>query len=302
VVLFEIALGSLALLWVAPLWGVVRPGFFKLVGATVVACALLAFAAGRTELEAAGADGRAAARWLGAFALAVLAWQVLLYANRGSGGLKSEAPTRAAGAQLEPSGSPPVDKGSGGLKSEAPTRAAGAQLEPSGSPPVNKRSVARWAGVAAVLPGLAVVWPLAALSGRPLGGTVALLTGALFLGATTDGLLLGHWYLVDRRLSNRPILALATWLIVGVAAALVSASLGGERGGRIDQSLSPLLAFPNLTVWLAVGLVLVCALLAGFIRVLVRGGSIQAATGMFYLAVVMALAAEFAAKVYFFQA
>jgi hypothetical protein len=274
VVLFEIALGSLALLWVAPLWGVVRPGFFKLVGATVVACALLAFAAGRTELEAAGADGRAAARWLGAFALAVLAWQVLLYANRGSGGLKSEAPTRAAGGHAQP----------------------------SGSPPVNKRSVARWAGVAAVLPGLAVVWPLAALSGRPLGGTVALLTGALFLGATTDGLLLGHWYLVDRRLSNRPILALATWLIVGVAAALVSASLGGERGGRIDQSLSPLLAFPNLTVWLAVGLVLVCALLAGFIRVLVRGGSIQAATGMFYLAVVMALAAEFAAKVYFFQA
>src|SRR4029453_16359667 len=157
----------------------------------------------------------------------------------------------------------------------------------------------RWAGMAAVLPGLAAVWPLAVLSGRPLAGAVALLTGALFLGATTDGLLLGHWYLVDRRLSNQPILALANWLIVGIAAALVSAVLGGERGGRVDQSLSPLLAFPNLTVWLAVGLVLVCALIAGFIRVLVRGGSIQAATGMFYLAVVMALAAEFAAKVYF---
>jgi hypothetical protein len=164
--------------------------------------------------------------------------------------------------------------------------------------------------MAAVLPGLAVVGPLAALSGRPVAGAVALLTGALFLGATTDGLLLGHWYLVDRRLSNRPILALTTWLIVGVAAALVSALLGGGagslqhsgRGGQTDPYLSPLLAFPNLTVWLAVGLVLVCALLAGFIRVLVRGGSIQAATGMFYLAVVMALAAEFAAKVYFFQA
>ncbi len=274
VVLFEIALGSLALLWVAPLWGVVRPGFFKLVGATVVACAGLAFLAGRAELEAAGADGRAAARWLSAFALSVLVWQVLVYAG-----------------------------GSGGLKSEAGAHAAGAQAEPSGSPPVNRAGVAgRWVGMLAVLPGLAVVWPLAALSGRPVAGAVALLTGALFLGATTDGLLLGHWYLVDRRLSNRPILALATWLIVGVAAALVSAFLGGERGNRIDQSLSPLLAFPNLTVWLAVGLVLVCALLAGFIRVLVRGGSIQAATGMFYLAVVMALAAEFAAKVYFFQA
>ena len=64
---------------------------------------------------------------------------------------------------------------------------------------------------------------------------LALLTGALFLGATMDGLLLGHWYLVDRRLSNRPIAALATWLVAGVAAALVSAALGGARGSAVDQ-------------------------------------------------------------------
>jgi hypothetical protein len=55
----------------------------------------------------------------------------------GSGGLKSEAPTPAAGGHPQPSGSPPVDKGSGGLKSEAPTHAAADQLEPSGSPPVD---------------------------------------------------------------------------------------------------------------------------------------------------------------------
>ncbi len=243
VVLFETALGVLALVWVAPLWGVVRPGFFKLVGATVAACAALAWLTGRGELGRAGASGRAAALWLGVFALAVVAWQVLVYA---------------------------------------------------------RLAAARWAGVAAVAPGLAAAWPLAVLSGRPLLGAVALLTGSLFLGATVDGLLLGHWYLVDRRLSNRPIVALASWFIAGVAAALVSAALGGERGGSVDQALSPLLAFPNLTVYLAVGLVLVCGTIASFIRVLVRGGSIQAATGMFYLAVVMALAAEFAAKVYFF--
>jgi hypothetical protein len=245
VVLFETALGSLALLWAAPLWGVVRPGFFKLVGATVAVCAGLAWVAGRDELAQAGATGRTAALWLGLFALAVLAWQVLVYA---------------------------------------------------------RLAAARWAGMAAVAPGLAAVWPLAELGGRPWLGALALLTGALFLGATVDGLLLGHWYLVDRRLSNRPILALASWFIAGVAAALVSAALGGDRGGVVDQSLSPLLAFPNLTVYLAVGLVLVCGLIASFIRVLVRSGSIQAATGMFYLAVIMALAAEFAAKVYFFPA
>jgi hypothetical protein len=280
VVLFEIALGSLALLWLAPLWGVVRPGFFKLVGATVVACAGLAWLAGHTALEAAGPDGRAAARWLASFAVAALLWQVLVYARVGS---------RPRVAAMAGSAAP-----AGAAQPEGRHGPAG--------PVAGTTELGRWAGMAAVLPGLAAVWPLAALSGRPLAGAVALLTGALFLGATTDGLLLGHWYLVDRRLSNQPILALATWLIVGIAAALVSAVLGGERGGRVDQSLSPLLAFPNLTVWLAVGLVLVCALLAGFIRVLVRGGSIQAATGMFYLAVVMALAAEFAAKVYFFPA
>ncbi len=245
VVLFETALGSLALLWVAPLWGVVRLGFFKLVGASVAVCAGLAWLSGRGELAQAGATGRAAALWLGVFALAVLAWQVLVYA---------------------------------------------------------RLAAARWAGMAAVAPGLVAAWPLAELSGRPVLGAVALLTGALFLGATVDGLLLGHWYLVDRRLSNRPILALASWFIAGVAAALVSAALGGDRGGAVDQSLSPLLNFPNLTVYLAVGLVLVCGLIASFIRVLVRGGSIQAATGMFYLAVVMALAAEFASKVHFFPA
>jgi hypothetical protein len=283
VVLFEIALGSLALLWLAPLWGVVRPGFFKLVGATVVTCAGLAWLAGHTALEAAGPDGRAAARWLASFAVAALLWQVLVYARVGS--------RPRVGAAVGAAGSP-APAGTGQPEGrQGPT-----------SPVAGTTELGRWAGIAAVLPGLAAVWPLAALSGRPLAGAVALLTGALFLGATTDGLLLGHWYLVDRRLSNRPILSLANWLIVGIAAALVSAVLGGEHGGRVDQSLSPLLAFPNLTVWLAVGLVLVCALIAGFIRVLVRGGSIQAATGMFYLAVVMALAAEFAAKVYFFPA
>ncbi len=45
VVLYETALGGLALLWLAPLWGVVRPGFFKLAGGTALACAVLAWLA-----------------------------------------------------------------------------------------------------------------------------------------------------------------------------------------------------------------------------------------------------------------
>ena len=71
VVLYETALGGLGLLWLAPLWGVVRPGFFKLAGATALACATLAWLAGRGELAAAGPTGRTAALWLGLFAAAV---------------------------------------------------------------------------------------------------------------------------------------------------------------------------------------------------------------------------------------
>jgi hypothetical protein len=61
-------------------------------------------------------------------------------ATGGSGGLRSEAPTREAGGHPQPSGSPPVDGGSGGLNSEAGTPAAGADLEPSGSPPADRGS------------------------------------------------------------------------------------------------------------------------------------------------------------------
>jgi hypothetical protein len=246
VLLFETAFGGLALLWVSPLWGVVRPGFFKLVGAVLVVCAGLAWLTGRSALAGGGGADARAVDLLGIFALATLVWQVLLWAGRGA--------------------------------------------------------ASRWVGIAACLPGLAAAVALAQVSGRPLAGGAALLTGALFLGATVDGLLLGHWYLVDRRLSGRPIGALAAWLLVGVGAALVSAALGGDRGPTVDSGLSPLLAVPNLTIWLAFGFVTVVGLLAWFIRALVKGGSIQAATGMFYLAVVMALAAEFSAKVHFFAA
>jgi hypothetical protein len=283
VLLFETALGGLALLWVAPLWGVVRSGFFKLVGSVLVACAAIAWATGRSALGAVGWTSYSpagpavsyadlAVTFLGVFALVMGVWYALLWAGW--------APRPRPAAAAAKDGAAP-----------APATGGGRAL------------AARVVGIAALVPGLGAAWSLAQAGGRPLEGALALLTGALFLGATVDGLLLGHWYLVDRRLTNRPIAVLATWLLASVGAALVSASLGGDRGtATVNQSLSPLLAVPNLTIWLAVGFVAVVGLLAWFIRVLVRGGSIQAATGMFYLAVIMAVAAEFSAKVYFFQA
>jgi hypothetical protein len=245
VLLLETALGGLALLWLAPLWGLARPGFFRLTGALLSLTAVLAWATARASLVAPAGKAGTAVLLIGVFAAATVVWYALLW------------------------------------------------LAPA---------LGRWAGIAACLPGAAAVVLVAASSGRQIAAAVtALLAGALFLGACVDGLLLGHWYLVDRKLSNKPIRALAVWLLVGVGAAVVSGLLGTERGG-VRPALSPLLAIPNLTMWLALGFAAVVGLLAWFIRVLVRGGSIQAATGMFYLAVIMAVAAEFSAKVYFFAA
>src|SRR4029453_4226436 len=66
--------------WRGPGGGGVRPGFFKLAGGTPLACAVLAWLAGRGELAAAGAAGRMAALWLGLFAAALGVWQGLLCA------------------------------------------------------------------------------------------------------------------------------------------------------------------------------------------------------------------------------
>ena len=67
----------------------------------------------------------------------------------------------------------------------------------------------RLLGIAATLAGIASFVPLALIRGRPRGpggaalGVLELLLGAFLLGAIWDGMVLGHWYLVERRLSNR---------------------------------------------------------------------------------------------------
>lgn len=247
VILLEFALGSLGVLVVAPVWGVVKRGYFLLVGWSVVVCALLARLAAGGALSRIGSEGTLASTSMWAFTgLSVVALALL-----------------------------------------------------------HKRvAAARWVAAAALVPGLLAILAIADLRGEgstAVGGVAAMVTGAAFLGATWDGMLLGHWYLVDRKLTNDPMRWHAWAYTAGTALALVSAGLA--KGGRptgSEASLNPLLLVSDLTLYLAFGLVAVCALLAFFTHKLVNEGSIRAATGMLYLAVIMAFAAEFAAKARFF--
>ena len=160
----------------------------------------------------------------------------------------------------------------------------------------------RIVGIAAVPVGIAALVTIAfdpAAASKPASAAFQLLAGALFAGAVTDGLLLGHWYLVERKLTRAPLARMNTLFLAGCGVAIVGAILGRHPGEATAQ-LSPLLGAGALAAYLAVGLAALCVMIGLFIRALVKEDSIQAATGLFYLAVILALAAEFAAKVRFF--
>jgi hypothetical protein len=129
-----------------------------------------------------------------------------------------------------------------------------------------------------------------------------LVAGAAFLGAVTDGLLLGHWYLTDRGLTRTPIERLTLALIVATGVEVVAVLLGGFGPTGDDSQFNPLLTSAGLAAWIALGMVATTALIAFLIRAALKGqrsSAVQAATGFFYLAVITALTAEFAAKVRF---
>jgi hypothetical protein len=268
-VLAMFAVGSSGFLWFAPTWGHLRHGYEALTAATVAvfawgAAASLTVPVSTIE-DAAAADSGALAR-------------TLLY-------VMAALSATAAAALL-------------------------AKL-----PPLAGRVLGLLAsvvGVAAFLPLASVRAARGGAGGIPQG-LVELTAGAVLLGAIWVGMILGHWYLVERRLSNRYMVWIAWANVVAVGAGLVSVLLSGRNPvpceglagaefQRCVMTFAPVLRIGSMTVILGLGVLALIALIAGFnVRLAREGGrSIQASTGMFYLAVILAPAVEFAAKVRFF--
>lgn len=171
-----------------------------------------------------------------------------------------------------------------------------------------RRMAARVLGVATV--------PLAGAMLATLAGTAdegfalslfQLLAGAAFTGAVLDGLLLGHWYLTDRKLPRGPINRMA-WALIGAVAletiALALGRFGSEAGPGpgTSGSLNPLLGISGSAAFIALGMALCTGLIAVFIKLTLRGSrpsAVQSATGFFYLAVMTAFTAELMAKLRF---
>jgi hypothetical protein len=269
-VLAMTATGGSVLLWLAPTWGKVRHGYEILTASTIALLAWGAWGSMRNPVRSLEGTDQAAT---GEVALALLLGLAVVTALAVVG-----------------------------LVAKLPS------------------VVARVLGVLATVAVLASFVPIALIRDAQGGagglgqGLLELVFGATLLGAIWVGMILGHWYLVERRLTNRYMVWIAWVNVAAIGAGLGSVLLsarnpvpcGGLSGAAFEQCIltfAPILRIGSMTIILGLGVLALVALISGFNVKLAREGgrSIQASTGMFYLAVILAPAVEFAAKVRYFS-
>lgn len=123
-------------------------------------------------------------------------------------------------------------------------------------------------------------------------GVVLALVGMAFLGAVTNGMVLGHWYLNQARL---PIAPLKGATRIMLASLVVAAVAGIALRGRLVKAVLPgLVSVSASSYWWAWLLLLAgTAVLGLMVRVTVADRSTQSATGLLYIAMITAIGAHF---------
>lgn len=121
--------------------------------------------------------------------------------------------------------------------------------------------------------------------------------GAAFLGAISDAMLLGHWYLVQPGLARAPLIELVRWTTalwpLEVAMMLLPTGMVSVLNGTIDDSYGGILGWTWLTcVVTTAGLLLVthAALKER------QYGAVMAATGLLYLGILTAFGMDLIAR------
>jgi hypothetical protein len=166
-----------------------------------------------------------------------------------------------------------------------------------------QQAAARIVGLLSLPAWIAVLVWMGGAGRQPFGlALFQLVAGASLLGAATDGLLLGHWYLTDRKLPRGPINRMTTILMVSVVLAAAAVISAGFSGVQASAAINPLLTAGALAPWIALGMVVATALIAWLVKAVLKGeraSAVQSATGFYYLAVVTAFTAEVAVKTRF---
>jgi hypothetical protein len=165
-----------------------------------------------------------------------------------------------------------------------------------------------WAcGVAALVIGAQAFRLAPVLSVETVLYPLSFIVSALLLGAVTTGMLLGHWYLIDRGLSIDPFRHMlrffVTMLAVQAALLLVSGGLLVLVGTQAsaDELTQLLYAHTSLlTVRLLLSPVAAAAL-AWMIWKTLQIPQTMAATGLFYIAILSVLVGEFMSRFILFR-
>jgi hypothetical protein len=276
-VLLQWATGGLFFLWVTTRRRDVSLGYgWLLRGVFFALAAAAAFVpAGDTTgtgaaVRTAGAIGAAVAA---AVALAVsIAWR--------GGGVSGQRSRRAARAERVAA-----------MTGRATTRPELVAASDSREFPPALDLLAPAAGLVGVLGAAAAVGGPYALS------AIRLITGALFLGAVTDAMLLGHWYLVQPGLDRDPLrelvkLSAVVWPFE-VAAFLWPVGMAQALDGTVDDGFDGLLGW----TWLVCAITTISLLGVTWLALRERYYSaVMAATGLLYLAILTAFGTDLIAR------
>ncbi len=125
-----------------------------------------------------------------------------------------------------------------------------------------------------------------------------ILTGAAFLGAVSNSMLLGHWYLVQPGLSRKPIHALINWTgilwLPEVVFLLIPTGMFSVLNGTIDDNYNGLLG------WFWVACVIATIILVFVTKLALREkqySAVMAATGLMYLAILTSFGMDLVARI-----
>jgi hypothetical protein len=271
-VLLQWAVGGLLFLWVTTRRREVGLGYGWLLRGVYVVMAVGAFAAGRLVASDPARDA-------GALAVAAAATGALVVSivtrKAGVAGQRDQEERRKArvSAMIGRDQAGRGKKGTGGE-----------------FPPVLDL-VAPVIGVAALI-------AAALADGGPQGLAVArTLVGAAFLGAVTDAMLLGHWYLVQPGLGRGPVNELVRWVIYiwpfEMVALLWPTGMVQVLNGHIDDGYAGILGW----FWVACAVATLALCFVTLAALKERSYSaVMAATGLIYLAILTAFGTDLVAR------
>ena len=134
-------------------------------------------------------------------------------------------------------------------------------------------------------------------AGAELLSVARVVVGALFLGAVSDAMLLGHWYLVQPGLGRAPLHELNRWLALvwpfEVALLLVPTGMLSVLSGSIDDGYGGLLGW----FWIACAVTTLALCFVTRAALKERAYSaVMAATGLLYLAILTAFGTDLVAR------